>query len=103
MKIRHIIANLFKVAFLGACVYGVIKWQDIGPQNNEEADFAERACVDEIGARYNVSNIRPVSTKKSPNGFVVRASVKTTTGTPAMAVCLANTHGGVRDVTINER
>ena len=103
MKLRQMAGNVLKLGVLGACAFGIYKWQAAGPQSSDVTAFAERACVDEIGSRYAVSNIRPISIKKSENGLVVRASVKTSRGTPAMAICLTNTHGGVRDVMIDER
>ena len=103
MGIRQITGNLLAIAILGAAGYGFLHWQGGGTGDSESAAFAERACVDEAGARYNVTNIKPISIKKSANGFVVRASVRTARGTPAMAICLANTHGGVRDISIDER
>ena len=103
MRVRQVIDNLLKIAVFAACVYAFVKWQGIGPQSSEATDFAERACTDAAGSRYNVSNIKPVSVKSSNDGFVVRASVTTRKGTPAMVICLTNAHGGVTDIMIDSR
>ena len=103
MRISQVVGNVVKLALLGAIAYGVIKWQGMGTQDSEATAFAERACVDAAGTRYDVTGVRPTSIKKSNDGFVVRLTVTTATGNPAMVICLANEYGGVRDVSIEER
>jgi hypothetical protein len=43
------------------------------------------------------------SVKETNIGYVVRASVTLPKGTVAKVYCLTNTHGGVREITIEER
>jgi hypothetical protein len=100
---RQIAGGLLKAAILGACVYGVVKWQYAETQDGDVAEFAQKACIDEIGARYNVTNAKPYDVRETGNGYVVRVSVTSARGTPAKVTCLTNSHGGLRDITIEER
>ncbi len=95
--------NLVTVAILCAGVYAAIKWQAITPQGNEVTDFAKTACVTDVGGRYNVSNIRAYDVRESNNGFSVRVSATNARGAAVKIVCLTNSHGGVREITIDER
>ena len=88
---------------LGACVYGFMKWQSIDATSNNVTNFATDACVDAASTRYNISNPKPYKTATNSTGYTVRVSVTTATGKPAKVVCLANAHGGINDITIDER
>ncbi len=80
-----------------------MKWQATGNDSSDVTKFAEQACIDEIGVRYNVSNMRPYDVDENSNGYVVRVSVTSTRGTPAKVICLTNRNGGIRDIMIDER
>jgi hypothetical protein len=103
MKIGEIGSNLVKALIVGGAIYGVVNWQANKPQGDEFTDFAERACTDEINSRYDVSTVRVYSIKNTNNGFVVRATVTLARGATAKVYCLTNSHGGVKEVTIEER
>jgi len=100
---RRLFGSLIKLAVLGACVYGIIEWRATQGGAGDAQAFARRACVDAIGARYNVSHIQAYEVRENSNGFVVRATATLANGSPAKVVCLANRQGGVRDVSILER
>lgn len=103
MQISQVGNSLIKVAIFCACVYGVVKWQAGSDQSGDVVAFAEKACTDAIGARYNVSNIRLYDVREDSSGYALRASVTLSSGRPAKVTCLANVHGGVRDIIIDER
>ena len=103
MNIGTAIGNILKAAVVGGCIYAVVTWQFAKTQDDDVGDFAERACVDEIGARYDASTVRAYSVKKTNNGYIVRASITLPRGTTAKVYCLTNAHGGVKEITIEER
>ena len=103
MNIGQLSATLVKVVIVGGCIYGIVNWQANKPQGDEISDFAERACVDEIRKRFDVSTLRVYAINKNRNGYVVRATLNLAKGNTAKVNCLTNTHGGVREVTIDER
>ena len=97
------VGNLIKAAILLAGIYAIVKWAPIGMQPDDRAEFAENACRDEARARYNVSTVRVYDVRETNNGYAVRITVTLSGGKPAKVVCLTNTHGGVRDISIDER
>lgn len=103
MAIGGRIGNILLLAAAGASIYALVKWEFIGPQEDEVSDFAEKACVDEISKRYDVSTVRAYSVNETNNGYVVRASVTLARGAPAKVYCLTNAHGGVKELGIEER
>jgi len=103
MIVGKLIGNVLKAALVCACVYGIVNWESIKQQDGAVVDFAKKACVDEIGSRYDVSTVRAYEVNENNNGYVVRASVTLARGTPAKVICLTNAHGGVREITIDER
>ena len=103
MKVRQFTGSLLKGLMLGACIYGFMKWQSLGSASSDVTSFATDACVEEASTRYNISNPRPYRTASNSKGYVVRVSVTTASGKPAKVVCLANAHGGINDITIDER
>jgi hypothetical protein len=103
MTIRESIGSLFKVAVVGACVYGFVKWGPLETENDDIGDFAERDCIDEIRSRYDVSRISVYELSKRDDGYAVRASVTLARGPVAKATCLTNRQGGVREVVLDER
>jgi len=103
MKIGEVGGNIVKALIVGGAIYGVVNWQSVEPQSDEITDFAERACIDEINSRFDVSRVRVYSINKNRNGYVVRATVTLARGATAKVYCLTNSHGGVKEVTIEER
>ena len=80
-----------------------MQWQAAESQGGNVRAFAENACEDEIRSRFSVTTVRIYDLKPNSNGYSVRASATLTKGTPVKIVCLTSPHGGVRDVTIDER
>ncbi|MCH8099579.1 MAG: hypothetical protein IIB74_03980 [Proteobacteria bacterium] len=103
MKIGKAIGSIANVALVGGLIYGIVNWQEIIPQEDDVKDFAEKACVDEIERRYDVSTVRIYSFNETNNGYVVRVTVTLTKGNAARVYCLTNSHGGVKEITIEER
>ncbi len=103
MKIGETIGNILKAVIVSGCIYGIVKWDFIKPQDGDISDFAEKACVDEIGDRFEASRVKAYAVNESNNGYVVRASVTLARGTIAKVYCLTNAHGGVKEITIEER
>ena len=103
MKIGTAIANILKAALVGGCIYWAVTWQFAKTEDDDVSDFAEKTCVDEIRARYDASTVRAYSVKETNNGYIVRASITLPRGTTAKVYCLTNTHGGVKEITIEER
>ncbi len=103
MKIGETIGNILKAILLCGFIYGIVKWEFIKPQDDDVSDFAEKACVDEIGNRFDTSTVRAYSVNETNNGYVVRVSVTLARGTTARVYCLTYAHGGVKEITIEER
>jgi hypothetical protein len=103
VKIGQTIGSIFKAVLLCGCIYGIVKWEFIKPQGGDGSDFAEKACVDEIGHRLDVSTARLYAVNETDNGYVVRVSVRLARGTTAKVYCLTNAHGGIKEITIEER
>ena len=104
MRIRNTIGDILKAAVLCACVYGVVKWDPIELRDDDDVkEFAEKACIDEIRNRYDASTVNIYEVNESNNGYVVRASVGLARGKRAKGICLTNVHGGVREITIEQR
>ena len=103
MKVSDAIGDIIKVAFLVGIIYGAMKWQDIDLPGDDVKEFAESACVTEIRHRFDVTTVNAYAVNENSNGYVVRASVTLANGNIAKVNCLTNTHGGVKDITIEER
>lgn len=103
MKIGRSIGSVLKAVLLCVCIYGLVKWDVIKTQDGEVRDFAEKACIDEIGDRFDASAVRTYSVDETNNGYVVRTSVTLARGAVAKVYCLTNAHGGIEDMTIEER
>ena len=103
MNFGAAIGNIFKIAVAGGCIYGVVMWQSDRAGHDAVGAFAEKACVDEIRARFDASRVAAYSLKKNENGYVVRATLTLNKGNTAKAYCLTNTHGGVKDISLEER
>jgi hypothetical protein len=103
MRLRDTIEDLLKAAVLCACVYGVVQWGPIELREDDVKEFAEKACIDEIRNRYDASTVNVYEVNETNNGYVVRASVGLARGKRAKGICLTNVHGGVREITIEQR
>ena len=103
MKIGKTIGDIVKAVLLVGLIYAVVNWQDVDKVDDDVREFAEQACITEIGHRYNVSTARVYAVNENSNGYTVRATVTLAKGNTAKVNCLANTHGGVNEITIEER
>lgn len=103
MRAGQITGSVVKLAVLVACVYGVMQWQAAESRDGGVRAFAENACADEIHARFDVSSVNVYNVQETSNGYSVRASATLSRGTPVKIVCLANPHGGIRDLEIDQR
>ncbi len=103
MNIGASIGNIFRAVLVIGFIYAFMKWEFNGSQNDDARYFAEMACVDEIGARFDTSTIKVYAIKQNSSGYVVRATVTLARGNTAKVNCLTNTNGGVKEITIQER
>jgi hypothetical protein len=103
MKIGEAIGSIIKAALVVGLIYAAVNWQDDDKADDDANLFAKRACVVEIGQRFSVSRIGVYEISENRNGYVVRANVTLAKGSNAKVICLTNRHGGVRDITIEER
>ena len=87
MRIPQFIKSLFTGAVIVGCAYFALNWHGSSSQDDD---------------RLHASNIRPYEVRESHDGYVVRASVTLAKGKPAKVMCMTNSHGGVRDISINE-
>ena len=103
MRIGETFGSIVKAALLFGLIYGVVKWQDISLVDDDIRDFAEHACITEIGHRFDVSTVRAYAVDENSNGYLVHATATLAKGGTAKVNCLTNVHGGVKDITIEER
>ena len=101
-SIGQSIGTIIKIGLVAGCAYAVFKWNPISLQDDDSTKFAENACTDEISSRFNGSNVRIYAVTETNDGYVVRASITLDKGNTAKVICLTNTHGSVREVTIEE-
>ena len=97
------IGNILKAVIVLALIYMFAKWHFDKPQDGNNTDYVEQACVDEISDRFDVTSVTAYAVNKTHNGFVVRASITLAKGSPAKVYCLTNEHGGVEEIRIEER
>ena len=57
----------------------------------------------EIAKRYDVKTARVCAINENANGYVARATATLSKGGTAKINCLTNAHGGVKDITVEER
>ena len=103
MNIGASIGNAIKVALVLGCIYALVTWEFLETQDDDVKSFAEKACIDAIEDRFDTSTVRVYAVNDSNNGYVVRATVTLAKGNTAKVYCLTNTHGGVEEITIEER
>ena len=103
MKIAASIGSLLKLAILCGAIYALVIWKFNGPENTGNSAYAEQACADAIGGRFDTSSVSVYAISKSDKGYVVRASITLPNGNPAKVYCLTNEFGGVEEIRINER
>ena len=103
MNIGASIGNVFKVALVLGCIYAFVNWEFTETQDDDVRGYAEKACIDAIEDRFDTSTVRVYTVNESNNGYVVRATATLARGNTAKVYCLTNTHGGVEEITIEER
>lgn len=103
MNTSAAIGNLLKIVFVAACIYGLVTWQSTENQDSDIRSFVEKACIDGVRVRFNATRVRVISVEKSPKGYVVKTSITVPRGTTAKTYCVANRHGGVTDIYIEEQ
>lgn len=103
MNIRETVFGIGKAALLVGLIYAVVNWKDDNLLGNDVMDFAEKTCVDEIKRRIDASRVSTFSVKENNTGYVVRTTVALAKGGNASVICLTNRHGGIRDISIEER
>ena len=103
MNIGASIGNVFKIALVLGGIYAFVNWGFMETQDDDVRGFAEKACIDEIEDRFDTSTARVYAVNDTNNGYVVRATATLARGNTAKVYCLTNTHGGVEDITIEER
>jgi hypothetical protein len=103
MNISKTTGSIVKVVILIGIAYGILNWQDIKLTDDSVKDFAENACISEITQRFDVTTVRAYAINENSNGYVVRATVTLAKGNTAKVNCLTNVHGGVKDISIQER
>jgi hypothetical protein len=97
------VGTIIKIGLVAGCAYALFKWNPISLQDDDNTKFAEKACADEFSSRFDGTNVRIYNVNEINDGFVVRASITLAKGNIAKVVCLTNTHGSVREITIEER
>ena len=102
MRLGSAINSLARLAIVIGIVYAVYTWRGFGLLGNDVQAFAESACVDAIRERYDVSRVNPYDFSSNANGYVVSATATLSKGGNAKVKCLADEHGGVRDILISE-
>jgi len=100
---HQVVGNLLKLAVLVGLGYMLYNWQSGDHQDGSVAEFAKSACLDEAARRYDVSNARVYEVTKNARGYAVRITVTLSRGPSARVTCIANAHGGVTDMAIDER
>ena len=103
MNIAKATGSIVKAVILIGIAYGILNWQDINPTDDGVKDFAEKACISEITRRFNVTAVRAYAINENSNGYVVRVTATLAKGNIAKINCLTNVHGGVSDISIEER
>ena len=102
MNLRKSVANLVNLAILCACGYILWNWKATDADNEASPTFVESACATGTDSKYHVSNTRAYETKENSSGYVVRLTTTLPRGGSAKVTCLANEHGRVTNITINE-
>ena len=102
MKLAKTLGSLAKIAIIVGIAYAALNWKDLGLMGDDVRVFAERACVDAVRERYDVSRVSTYSFARNSNGFVVGATATLRKGGNAKISCLHNAQGGIRDIVITE-
>jgi hypothetical protein len=103
MSIVKSISNVVVAAIVVGGAYAFLNRDSILPGGDDLADYAKRACIDEIVSRYDTQSASAYRVDKNSKGFVVRASMTLNRGTPVKVICLANENGRIEDVMLDER
>ena len=92
-----------KVGIVAVGYYVYLNWDFAEGQGPDAGNFAERNCGDEMRSRFDATAVNIYSIKENSNGFVVRASITLARGNTAKVICLTNSHGAVRDISVDEK
>ena len=103
LAIKSFLGILVKIALLGAIAYGLWTWYGQQGSSGSSTVYAERECIDAINSRYDVTGVNVFEVAENPKGFVVRASGARQDGTRVRIICLTNSNGSVRDITLEHR
>jgi hypothetical protein len=103
MSITKSLSNLVVAAIVVGGAYVLLNRVSIEPGGDELSEFAKRACADEVVSRYDTQSANVYRVDKNNKGFVVRASMTLSRGTPVKVICLANENGRIEDVMLDER
>jgi len=103
MSIVKSISNLLVAAIVVGGAYVFLNREPNEPGGDEFSEYAKRACADEIAGRFDTQSTNVYRVDKNNKGYVVRASMTLTSGTPVKVICLANENGRIEVVTVDER
>ena len=103
MSIAKSFGNLLSAAIVIGFIYALLNWEAISPAADDIGEYAKRACADEIASRFDSQSAKVYAVEKTNKGYVARASMTLTRGTAVKVTCLANEHGRVEEVRLDER
>lgn len=99
---RSLLANVIRIAVVGAVAYGIWVWQTGAGEDGELREFARHACVEAMRSRYDTARINAYEVDKTATGFTVRASVVLANDRRARVVCVTSPGGGVRTMSLEQ-
>jgi len=98
------LVNLIVLAAIVGVTYFL--WNLLKPDAagvDEDAEYAQRACVDEASSRYDITAARPMSVSaRNGGGYVVRVSITLKRGASGRVTCLTSAGGRVENITVEE-
>ena len=103
MRIADSINTFLKGAIAIGCFYALWTWQFNDSPSDDNRDYAESNCIDEINNRLDGTSVNVFAVEKTANGYVVRASATMPRGSRAKIYCVTSRYGRVEDVRILER
>ena len=103
MRLGKILNNILAIAVLCGGIYVLMNWESIRPQDDPDAQYAERSCMTEIQSRFDATSANVYSVTEKDAGYVVRASMTLPRGNAVKVICLANEHGRITEVRVDER
>ncbi len=103
MSIAKSMGNLLTAAIVVGGAYVFLNWESVNPLGDDSSEHAKRACADGILSRYDSESSNVYAVEKTAEGYVVRASMTLARGTPVKVTCLANEHGRIEEIRVDER